>query len=579
METRANYVLIGAFTLAGILGLLGFFVWLAKYQVDRQYDYYDILFSDVSGLSQAADVRFNGLSVGSVVSLRLAEDDPSLVRVRIEIKAGTPVKTDTRAQLQVLGVTGTSFVSLSGGSPTAPEPPPQPSTGVPELMAERSVVEKLTEDAPDLISEAVSLLRDLRGFASRDNQDYIASILKNVDLASAKLETALADFSSISNTVSDATGEIAAFTNQLVPVASAFQETLAKADTMLSEATTTFSDAQTTLKTATNTLGTANGALSEADRLVREDGAATLAELRGTVTDLRAALDKIAGEASGVLQDYGTTAQRATARLDDLEKTLAAIDAVMTEANVTLESVDSASKSFEDLVDGDGTLLVSEARATLARTDKALDAVNQVLDSDMPAVVADVRNAVATANRVVTQVGADVTAFTGQMAPFAADAQGALAAAVDTLHNVNGTLARLDGAMDSAEKTLSAASTTFDTVNGILEDEAKPTAADIRLAAARVGDAVEQISADLPAAAADLRGVISQASDVMGRVDTIVSGAAGPVQTFSQQGLPEFTLLSRELRDLVLRLDRIAARLERDPARFLLGGQAPEYRR
>ena len=51
METRANYVLIGAFTIAGILGLLGFFVWLAKYQVDRQFDYYDVLFSDVSGLN------------------------------------------------------------------------------------------------------------------------------------------------------------------------------------------------------------------------------------------------------------------------------------------------------------------------------------------------------------------------------------------------------------------------------------------------------------------------------------------------------------------------------------------------
>ena len=58
METRANYVLIGAVTLFGIVAGFVFFIWLASVQVDRQYDHYDILFNDVSGLSQAADVRF-----------------------------------------------------------------------------------------------------------------------------------------------------------------------------------------------------------------------------------------------------------------------------------------------------------------------------------------------------------------------------------------------------------------------------------------------------------------------------------------------------------------------------------------
>ena len=67
METRANYVLIGAVTLFGIVAGFVFFIWLASVQMDRQYDHYDILFNDVSGLSQAADVRFNGLSVGQVV--------------------------------------------------------------------------------------------------------------------------------------------------------------------------------------------------------------------------------------------------------------------------------------------------------------------------------------------------------------------------------------------------------------------------------------------------------------------------------------------------------------------------------
>jgi phospholipid/cholesterol/gamma-HCH transport system substrate-binding protein len=109
METRANFVLIGAFTLFGILGSLGFFLWLAKVEVDRQYAYYDILFTDVSGLGDAGDVRYNGLPVGQVVRLSLDRDDPGKVRVRIEIDAATPVKTDTIATLELQGVTGVSY--------------------------------------------------------------------------------------------------------------------------------------------------------------------------------------------------------------------------------------------------------------------------------------------------------------------------------------------------------------------------------------------------------------------------------------------------------------------------------------
>ena len=69
METKANYLLIGLFTLAGLVGSMVFLLWLAQVQVDRQYAYYDVLFDNVTGLGDAGDVRFNGLPVGQVVGL------------------------------------------------------------------------------------------------------------------------------------------------------------------------------------------------------------------------------------------------------------------------------------------------------------------------------------------------------------------------------------------------------------------------------------------------------------------------------------------------------------------------------
>ncbi len=47
METRANYVLIGAFALAGMLGILAFFLWFARVELDQQFAYYDVNFPSV----------------------------------------------------------------------------------------------------------------------------------------------------------------------------------------------------------------------------------------------------------------------------------------------------------------------------------------------------------------------------------------------------------------------------------------------------------------------------------------------------------------------------------------------------
>ncbi len=206
METRANYVLIGAITLIGILATFGFFIWLASFEVDRQYDRYDILFDDVSGLSRAANVNFNGIAVGQVVSMAMDKDNPSKVRVRIEVDANTPVLKNTTAQLRSQGVTGVSYVALSGGIGDS-EPLVDPDGGVPVIVGQRSLVDQLSEDAPDLLSEALKVIRDIQTFTGGENQAYVAGILKNLDAASGQLDSALSDFSSITRTV--AIGDIA----------------------------------------------------------------------------------------------------------------------------------------------------------------------------------------------------------------------------------------------------------------------------------------------------------------------------------------------------------------------------------
>ncbi|RZV99166.1 MAG: MCE family protein, partial [Rhodobacteraceae bacterium] len=152
METRANYILIGAFALAGFLGILGFFLWFANIQLDRQFAYYDIDFPTVSGLSDASDVRFSGLPVGQVVDVRLSPKGDGTVRVRVEIGSATPVRTDSVATIEAQGVTGVSYVGISAGTPTSALLSAASPADVPMIDPGQSVLQSLSQDAPEILA-------------------------------------------------------------------------------------------------------------------------------------------------------------------------------------------------------------------------------------------------------------------------------------------------------------------------------------------------------------------------------------------------------------------------------------------
>jgi phospholipid/cholesterol/gamma-HCH transport system substrate-binding protein len=188
METRARFVLIGLFTIFGFLAALGFVLWLAKVQLDRTYAQYDILFGTVAGLSQTAAVRYNGVDVGKVLTIALDRDDPALVRVRIEIFASTPVRTDTIATLASQGVTGVSFIALEGGSAEAERLRTEPPAQVPVIQSERSVVQDLMITGPDLLAEATSLIAEVRALVTPENRKAVTAILDNLESATGQID-------------------------------------------------------------------------------------------------------------------------------------------------------------------------------------------------------------------------------------------------------------------------------------------------------------------------------------------------------------------------------------------------------
>lgn len=214
METRANYALIGAFTLATIFAAFGFVFWFSgPSQVGKQ-DAYQIVFEgSVSGLSRGSSVLFNGVKVGEVTHIAISDNDPSKVDVLVKIDEHTPVKANTRARLETRGFTGVADVLLVGGTPGAPDLVAEEGRHYPQIQAERS------ENVQSLSTKAAALLVKLDALLE-ENKDTIRGTLKNAE----SFTKALSDNSEqISAFIKDA-GEAA---HSLKPVAARLDRFLA----------------------------------------------------------------------------------------------------------------------------------------------------------------------------------------------------------------------------------------------------------------------------------------------------------------------------------------------------------------
>src|SRR6476660_1531442 len=124
METRSNYIMVGAVTVALLAGVLLFIVWLAGLS-NKQTKCYDIYFAQaVGGLNKGSNVTFSGVPVGQVKKISLLPSRPEFVWVRIDVDEQTPVLQGTSAQIKGVGFTGVSEIQLDGavrGSPPISE--------------------------------------------------------------------------------------------------------------------------------------------------------------------------------------------------------------------------------------------------------------------------------------------------------------------------------------------------------------------------------------------------------------------------------------------------------------------------
>src|SRR5215813_8484287 len=171
METRANYVLIGSFTLAVIAAAFGFVLWFQSLHTTKARGPLRVIFEGpASGLRNGGSVNFNGIRIGEVISVKL--DNPRRVVALAMVENTAPLRKDTLVGLEFQGLTGVAAISLKGGEEAAP-PVPLDEDGIPVLTADPNKLQDVTEAIRATLQNVNKIVAD--------NQESLKNSLHNLE--------------------------------------------------------------------------------------------------------------------------------------------------------------------------------------------------------------------------------------------------------------------------------------------------------------------------------------------------------------------------------------------------------------
>lgn len=209
MRQKGQEILVGLFVLALGTALIAGVLWLGAGGPGRSYQLYVVYMTEsVAGLSRDGAVKYRGVDVGRIRDIGLAPGNPELVRLLLEIEAGTPVKQDTIATLETQGLTGLAHINLLGGSQAAAALDTTPGEEHPVIPSRPSVWGRLDRSLGELVDNLIEGSERLNALLSEENLERLAQLLRDV----GRLVEVLADGS---DTLTVAVDELAAAMHQV----------------------------------------------------------------------------------------------------------------------------------------------------------------------------------------------------------------------------------------------------------------------------------------------------------------------------------------------------------------------------
>src|SRR5208282_1256092 len=386
METRANFILIGAFTLGAVVAAFLFVMWIVGYGATGTHRRYQVIFNgSVSGLSAGATVLFNGLKVGEVTKLGFLEGNPSQVVADIDVtNPSAPINADTKAQLETQGLTGSAIVALIGGEKGG------------ELTGNPPVIPSLpTATLADLQTKAGYVL-DLANKLLVDNAQPIHQTIENVQTFSMAL-------ANNSSGVDAALKGLADLGKTIEPLATRLQALSDDADKLVKAV-----DAEKVRAIVDNVQamsGKADSVLDRADKLLADNSGAvdsTMANVSAfskTLNDNRSNVDVTLKGFADLGKQIEPLGQRLQSLSDDADKLVKSVDAeklngVIDNANTFSKALAASAGDYTTVMRNGAAFLTKLNDTSIADIDNIVKAVDPKKVSGVVDSISDVATTV-----------------------------------------------------------------------------------------------------------------------------------------------------------------------------------------
>jgi phospholipid/cholesterol/gamma-HCH transport system substrate-binding protein len=196
--------MVGLFVTAGFLIAAGAVIWISASRFFQRGDLYVTFFDEsVQGLQKDSEVKFQGVTVGTVETISIAPDNKT-VQVLMTIDPAVLPEFNNKkvwAQIGMAGITGVMFINLVPRAPDDPEPEPPPFvTEYPVIASRPSEITRILTGVMEAVenikkADIEGTLDQIKG-AFQGVQDFlkseeIKSILAKGDNATGYLQNLL----------------------------------------------------------------------------------------------------------------------------------------------------------------------------------------------------------------------------------------------------------------------------------------------------------------------------------------------------------------------------------------------------
>ncbi|KQT57404.1 MULTISPECIES: MlaD family protein [unclassified Aureimonas] len=637
METKANYVLVGVFTVVILLLSFGFVYWSANVSdKDQQVSMIVRIEGSVTGLSVGSQVLFNGLRVGDVRNLRIDPNDPRVVIATTRLEATTPITTSTRATIGFAGLTGQAFIELKGGDVTERNiiTYAQEQGAIPVIKADPSDVTDILATAKDIAERANNILAQFESVAS-DVQPAVRTTADNITATSQNIRVFTDSLAQNSDQIDDFIASISRLAGTANTVAEALPDAIRSAQSVIQAVN------PDSVRTTVDNVAAISGTLrAQSDKVASvvtsiETAASSVGSVGEAIRRNTPAIDRFLTNLGPISDTATSVATRLDTTLASANEVLAAVDPAQVRS--TVANISSAAEQVRNVASsiGDQSDQIRRAVAGVVEVVDNVDRITEGVASNSAAItdflsgvgplarnantaVTSFNETLTSANRVISSVNSDEVAQTvsnvsGIVAAINAKTP-AIQSVIDgvdrtirtvdtTLTGFDGTRERVDGilagiepetvnrAVDNVSSATDNVAKAADSIASIANDigarrddinriitNAEQTSAKVNTASTRLDAVLASLDRLLQAdstegLAAEASATLASIRQVAGNINSRVGPIADNIQSFSGNGLRDVQSLVRDVTRSVNRIEGAVSDFQSNPSRIIFGGE------